>query len=193
MSLPQGLSDAQAAALLHEQLPALRAFAMGLSRDKARADDLVQDTLLKAWSRFDLFTPGTSLKAWLFTILRNIYYSDLRRERQRRRHQADEGAPQMLAYERPAHDGRIAMSEFLTALQQLAPEQREALILVGACGFSVSEAAAMTSVAEGTVKSRVSRARARLCEILQLRPGETPMDGDKYSPTAPDQGTAGAA
>lgn len=173
---PHDGPDGLVARQLLQEVPALRAFAIALSRDTAVADDLVQDTLLRAWSRFEMFRPGTCLKAWLFTILRNLYYSDLRR--QQRRGQANVQMHLGDRVQKPAHDATLAMGEFLAALQDLPASQREALILVGASGFSVEEAAQMMGVAQGTVKSRVSRARARLCELLNLAPGDMPFGRD---------------
>jgi RNA polymerase sigma-70 factor (ECF subfamily) len=146
--------------LLH--VPALRAFALSLCRSPDRADDLVQDTMVRAWGHFASFTPGTHLRSWLFNILRNGFYSDLRK---RRREVADpEGAFVARLAVAPAHDGAVAMSEFLRAFARLSPEHREVLTLVGALGFSYEEAARVTTLAVGTVKSRVSRARAILGE-----------------------------
>ncbi len=151
-------------------LPALRAFAMSLTRNSARADDLVQDTIVKAWSNIDKFRPGSNLRAWLFTILRNTFYSDLRK-RQRELPDPD-GLHAARLCEKPAHDGRLAMNDFLRAFDQLSPEHREVLVLVGASGFAYEEAAQMMGVAVGTVKSRANRARARLAELLHLEKGE---------------------
>ncbi len=143
-------------------VPALRAFALGLCRSPDRADDLVQDTMVRAWSHFGSFTPGTNLRSWLFTILRNGFYSDLRK---RRREVADpEGAFVARLAVAPSHDGALALREFLAAFARLSSEHREVLTLVGALGFSYEEAAAITSLAVGTVKSRVSRGRALLGE-----------------------------
>ncbi|MFC5738881.1 RNA polymerase sigma factor [Sinirhodobacter huangdaonensis] len=151
-------------------LPALRAFAMSLTRNSASADDLVQDTIVKAWSNIDKFQPGSNLRAWLFTILRNTFYSDLRK---RRRELPDpDGLHAARLCEKPAHDGRLAMNDFLRAFDQLSPEHREVLVLVGASGFAYEEAAQMMGVAVGTVKSRANRARARLAELLHLEKGE---------------------
>jgi RNA polymerase sigma-70 factor (ECF subfamily) len=159
-------------------LPAMRAFAISLTRDLTAADDLVQDTIVKAWSNFDKFTPDSNMRAWLFTILRNTFYSD---RRKRRREVMDpDGTHAARLFEKPAHDGRLAMTDFLRAFDKLSPEHREVLILVGASGFSYEEAAAMTGVAVGTVKSRANRARLRLCDLLGLQTGEDPvadMDG----------------
>lgn len=162
---------------LPEHLPAMRAFAISLTRNAAAADDLVQDAVVKAWSNFDSFQPGTNLRAWLFTILRNTFYSNIRKHR---REVADpDGAYSATLYEKPAHDGRLAMNDFRVAFDQLTPQHREVLILVGASGFSYEDVAEMTGVAVGTVKSRANRARLRLAELLKLDEGEDFLDGDK--------------
>lgn len=147
-------------------LPAMRAFALSLTRNASAADDLVQDTVVKAWSNLDRFEAGTNLRAWLFTILRNTFYSS--RRRTSREVSDSDGALTGALAEKPAHDGRLQMTDFLRAFQRLPDEQREALALVGASGFSYEEAAEMTGVAVGTVKSRANRARARLALLLQL-------------------------
>lgn len=160
---------------LHEHLGALRAFALSLTRNSAAADDLVQDTIVKAWSNIEKFQRGTNLRAWLFTILRNTFYSD---RRKRKREVPDpEGIHAATLYEKPAHDGRLAMNDFVVAFDQLSPEHREVLTLVGASGFSYEEAAGMMGVAVGTVKSRANRARARLSEMLGLEEGEDILAG----------------
>jgi len=155
---------------LVEHLPALRAFALSLTRDGASADDLVQDTIVKAWTHIDKFQPGTNLRAWLFTILRNTFYSA--RRKTRREISDTDGIHAARQATRPEHDGRLALNDFRNAFGQLPDEQREALILVGASGFSYEEAAAMTGVAVGTVKSRANRGRRRLAELLHLQDGE---------------------
>ncbi len=156
-------------------IPKLRAFAISLSRDVTKADDLVQDTILKAWSNMDKFDPATNLDAWLFTILRNTFYSSLRKTR--REVQDSDGVHAATLSVKPAHDGRLAMKEFLRAFDLLSPEHREVLILVGASGFSCEEASGMMGVAIGTVKSRASRARKRLSELLHLEEGEDMFSG----------------
>lgn len=155
---------------LVDHLPALRAFALSLTRDGASADDLVQDTIVKAWTNMDKFQVGTNLRAWLFTILRNTFYS-ARRKTKREVSDVD-GAHAARQATRPEHDGRLALNDFRAAFTQLPDEQREALILVGASGFSYEEAANMTGVAVGTVKSRANRGRRRLAELLHLHEGE---------------------
>lgn len=155
---------------LVEHLPAMRAFAISLTRNAATADDMVQDTIVKAWSNIDRFELGTNMRAWLFTILRNTYYSSRRKAR---REVADvDGVFTESLAEKPAHDGHMQMTDFRKALAQLKDEQREALLLVGASGFSYEEAADMCGVAIGTIKSRTNRARAQIAELMGLRDDE---------------------
>lgn len=154
-----------------DHLPSLRAFAMSLTRNTATADDVVQDTIVKAWSNIDKFEPGTNMRAWLFTILRNTYYS-LHRKRSREVADVDGGYSAQLS-EKPAHDGRLAMKDFHRAFAQLADDQREVLILVGASGFSYEEAAQMCGCAVGTIKSRANRGRKRLAELMKLEEGDS--------------------
>jgi RNA polymerase sigma-70 factor (ECF subfamily) len=149
-----------------ELIPALRAFAWSLSHNGSDADDLVQDTLIKAWTNRDKFEPGTNLRAWLFTILRNTYYTHVLR---RRREVRDEQGEYAGALKTPAtQDWSMAMRSLQLALQQLPPEHREALILVGAAGLSYEEAAEICGCALGTIKSRVNRARNRLLRIMEI-------------------------
>lgn len=152
-------------------MPALRAFAWSLSHNGSDADDLVQDTLIKAWTNKDKFEPGTNLRAWLFTILRNTYYTNVLRRRREVRDETGEYANGLRAA--PTQDWSIAMHALQEALQQLPDEHREALILVGAAGLSYEEAAEICGCALGTIKSRVNRARARLLKIMEA---EEPAD-----------------
>jgi RNA polymerase sigma-70 factor (ECF subfamily) len=145
-------------------IPALRAFAWSLSHNGSDADDLVQDTLIKAWTNRDKFEPGTNLRAWLFTILRNTYYTNVLRRRREIRDEMGEYAGALKSP--PTQDWSVAMRALQTALQQLPVEHREALILVGAAGLSYEEAAQICGCALGTIKSRVNRARARLLKIM---------------------------
>ncbi len=156
---------------LVEHLPALRAFARSLTRDHSSADDLVQDTVVKAWSNFDKFKEGTNLKAWLFTILRNTFYSTIRKGKWETEDPDGVMAGQLSV--KPAHDGVMAMAEFKDAFHILPDDQREALTLVGASGFSYEEAALMCDCAVGTIKSRVNRARSKLVELLDMGEGES--------------------
>ena len=147
-------------------IPNLRAFAVSLCGNPDRADDLVQETLVKAWSNLTSFSEGTNLAAWLFTILRNIYYSEYRK---RRREVADsDGAIAARLATAPAQSGHMDFLDFRDALQKLPPDQREALILIGASGLSYEEAAGVCNCAVGTMKSRVNRARNRLIELLSI-------------------------
>jgi RNA polymerase sigma-70 factor (ECF subfamily) len=154
-----------------EHLPAMRAFAASLTRNSAAADDLVQDTIVKAWKNFDKFQEGTNLRAWLFTILRNTFYSDLRKKK-REVEDADGVMAETLS-EKPHHDGRLALADFERVFSELPVEQREALILVGASGMSYEEAAETCGVAIGTIKSRINRGRAKLTELLELSEDES--------------------
>lgn len=152
-------------------IPSLRAFAWSLSHNGSDADDLVQDTLIKAWTNRDKFEPGTNLRAWLFTILRNTYYTQVVRRRREVRDETGEYANNLRT---PAtQDWSVAMGDLQAALAQLPPEHREALVLVGAAGLSYEEAAEICGCALGTIKSRVNRARARLLKIMDA---EVPSD-----------------
>lgn len=160
------LVSAQIKADLIAVIPNLRAFAVSLSGNPDRADDLVQETLVKAWGNIGSFVEGTNLPAWLFTILRNIYYSEYRK---RRREVADpEGTLAANLAAAPAQHGHMDLLDFNAALQHLPNDQREALILIGASGLSYEEAASICGCAVGTMKSRVNRARNRLAELLSL-------------------------
>ncbi len=170
-------ASTQMTADLLSVIPNLRAFAVSLCGNLDRADDLVQETLVKAWSNIDSFVEGTNLRAWLFTILRNIYYSEYRK---RRREVADpDGAFAAKLATAPAQSGHMDLLDFRTALQQLPSDQREALILIGASGLSYEEAAGVCGCAIGTMKSRVNRARIRLAEMLSITSGmDFGHDGD---------------
>lgn len=148
------------------EVPALRAFARSLTRNVVSADDLVQDTLVKAISNIEKFQEGTNVRAWLFTIQRNIFYSQ-KRKAARETEDPDGDLAGQLAV-KPDHDGRLEMAEFHRAFEQLKAEQREALTLIGAMGFSYEEAAEMCGVATGTMKSRVGRARKELAVLMKI-------------------------
>ena len=151
---------------LIDLLPSLRAFARSLAHNPAQADDLVQDTLVKALANVDRFEPGTNLRAWLFTILRNHYYSQLRKAK--REVEDAEGRLAARLSVRPEQDGSIDLEDFKLAFAQLQPDHREVLTLVGASGCSYEEAAEICGCAVGTIKSRVNRARRKLTELLGL-------------------------
>ena len=145
-------------------IPHLRAFARGLCGKSDLADDLVQETLLKAWTARDRFEAGTSMRAWTFVILRNVYLSGLRRSRFQGEY--DESAAERILSAPAEQEGPMHLSDLHRALMTLAPERREALLLIGAGGFSYEEAAAIAGCAVGTIKSRVGRARAQLTTMI---------------------------
>ena len=151
---------------LIREIPNLRAFAASLSGSMQLADDLVQDTLLKAWSNAEKFEPGTSLRAWLFTILRNTYYSLYRKRG--REVQDSEGTYAERMATQGNQESHLDLADFRKALAKLPEEQREVLIMVGATGLSYEEAAEICGVAIGTIKSRVNRARTKLAELLSI-------------------------
>ena len=144
-------------------VPNLRAFAISLCGDVDRADDLVQETLLRAMANIDSFQPGTNMSGWLFTILRNLFRSEYRKRR--REIEDTDGSYAESLKSQPEQHSRIEFEEFRVALAKLRPNEREALILVGASGFSYEEAAAICECAVGTIKSRVNRARTRLWKL----------------------------
>lgn len=143
-----------------EHLPALRRYATILARNFHSAEDLVHDTVVKAYSCTDKFQLGTNLRAWLFTILRNTFYSGVRKQKGE---VADsDGLYAATLVTQPDHDGKLAMDEFLRAFNQLSSKHRDILTLVGAAGHSYSTAAIIIGIPVGTAKSRLSRARALL-------------------------------
>jgi RNA polymerase sigma-70 factor (ECF subfamily) len=147
-------------------IPNLRAYALSLCANADQADDLVQETLLRALSHIDSFQPGTNLASWLVTILRNCFLSELRK---RRKEVADTDG---LYVERlrspPEQESRMEFKELWTALAQLPLAQREALLLVGTADFSYEDTATICQTTTGTIKSRVNRARTRLAELLSI-------------------------
>ena len=159
-------------------IPSLRAFAVSLSQNADKADDLVQETLVKAWDKHESFQPGTNLKAWLFTILRNEFYSQMRKRG--REVQDSDGLMTARLAVHPAQQGQLDLEDFRSALEQLPEDQREAIILIGASGFSYEEAAEICGCAVGTIKSRVNRARQRLQDLLQIS-GEADFGPDATS------------
>jgi RNA polymerase sigma-70 factor (ECF subfamily) len=169
MNMPQQdgspLSDELRASLL-KAIPHLRAFAISLTGKVDQADDLVQEAILRGLSHLDSFTPGTDLQAWLFTILRNLFYTSLRKRR--REVEDPDGVIAGMLSTAPEQHGRLDLDDLRTALGNLSVEQREALLLVGAEGMSYEEAAAICEVNIGTIKSRINRARTRLAELLDV-------------------------
>ncbi|MEA2951596.1 MAG: hypothetical protein QOF19_3217 [Alphaproteobacteria bacterium] len=161
MNLDASVRDAVLAAV-----PSLRAFAISLCGNVDRADDLVQETLLRALANINSFQPGTNMSAWLFTILRNHFRSEYRKRR--REVEDSDGHYAETLKSQPEQHGRVEFEEFRAAMAKLPPDQREALVLVGASGFSYEEAASICECAVGTIKSRVNRARTRLAELMAI-------------------------
>ena len=161
-------------------VPQMHTFARSLTRDGTRADDLVQEALARALANIDRFRPGTNLKAWLFTIVRNEHYSQLRRRKFEAHGVDTDSLPEPSVP--PDHDGDLEVRDLNRALATLSPGQRTALILVSASGFSYEEAAKICGCAVGTIKSRVARARDTLMAILDGRaPQHAPREDDSES------------
>jgi len=163
-------------------LPKLQVYAKSLCRSSDRADDLVQETLVKALANIDTFEPGSNMIAWLYAILRNGFYSEYRKRR--REVEDDEGRHAALLRTFPAQEHHVYLLDVHDVLARLTPEHREALMLI-ASGLSYDEAAVICRCAAGTVKSRVSRARDRLTQMLGDRqPGHVDHGS---APDGPDQ------
>lgn len=145
-------------------IPTLRASALSLCGQPDKADDLVQQALVKAWHHIDSFEPGTNMAAWLYTIMRNEFYTEFRK----RRHEVQESVSALSARlsGSASQDRHMDVREVQAALQKLRADQREALLLVGVWELSYEEAARICHCAVGTMKSRVNRARGRLTELL---------------------------
>jgi RNA polymerase sigma factor (sigma-70 family) len=167
---------------LVQLIPALRAFARTFYREPNEADDLVQDTLTRALGALHQFRPGTSMKSWLFTIMRNTFYTRIRIEKREAPGAAD------CASLRPATDATQEWSargrEIAEAIQRLPEQQREVLMLIGVLGVSYEEAAQVCGCAMGTVKSRLHRARLRLLEELGEESLQSSLERDEHHPVA---------
>jgi RNA polymerase sigma-70 factor (ECF subfamily) len=170
-------------------IPNMRAFAISLCGNRDRADDLVQEALVKAWNHLESFQQGTNLKAWLFTILRNAYFSELRKTK---REVADSDGQFAARQAVPAEQqGHLDLLDLNKALSQLPTDQREALILVGAEGFSYEDAASICNCAVGTVKSRVNRARVKLAELMSYQRDDASGSSDDDDADEPAVASAG--
>lgn len=152
---------------IEQEVPRLRRYARYLTRDADRADDLVQECLLRAIARFDSWQPGTNLRAWLFVILRNVFISELRRAGRTPTDAAIEDEHPSLAVS-GRQETRIEVLELQKALDMLSSEHREVLLLVAVEGLKYEEAADVLQLSVGTVRSRLSRARSALRELLEL-------------------------
>jgi RNA polymerase sigma-70 factor (ECF subfamily) len=169
-------SNAQAEAFkadLTALIPQMRAFARTLCRDAVFADDLAQDAVMRAWTSRAAYAPGTNLRAWVFMILRNGFLSHKRRSWRSCELDPTVAAETLIAVSSPT--SALELNDLRRAMNMLPEEQCEALTLIGAAGLSYDEAAEICGVAVGTIKSRVSRARNRLVEILEA--GDLMEDG----------------
>lgn len=149
---------------LIDLIPALRIYARNLLRRSDEVDDLVQETLMKALANIDSFRPGTNLRAWLFTIMRNSFLTSVTKQARERVGAADCVSSKVICL--PAHDIKIAGSRVLQAIDRLPVQYREALVLVFLVGESYEEVATICGCPIGTVKSRISRARQMIMEDL---------------------------
>jgi RNA polymerase sigma-70 factor (ECF subfamily) len=160
-------------------VPRLRAFALSMCRDSTRAEDLVQEAVLRCLVGWDHFTPGTNLMAWMLTVLRNEYFTQLRRQRFEIVVDLAEGLLPPVA---PLHDSQLHLRDLRRAIERLSAEQREALLFVTARGFSYEETATICGCRLGTIKSRVARARERLMELLG---DKSPEESSAFCALAP--------
>jgi RNA polymerase sigma-70 factor (ECF subfamily) len=150
--------------LIEQQIPRLRRYARALTGDRVIADDLVQDTLERAWSKLHLWRRGSDLRAWLFTVMHNVYVNQLRSRAGYAVVPLDENEPILL--DRAAPSDRLEIRDLDTALRKLPDEQREVLLLVGLEQLSYDETARALGIPIGTVMSRLSRARERLRRLM---------------------------
>ena len=150
---------------LVKSIPSLRAFAISLCHNRTEADDLVQETLIRAWNNLSNFQEGTNLKAWLFTILRNNFYNGLRRQKHQNEYARTMDNSQFVV--QASQDKTLEFGDVMRNLADLPPDQREALILVTVENMSYEEVALICACLIGTVKSRVNRARARLEALME--------------------------
>lgn len=156
-------------------IPSLRAFARGLCRNREMADDLAQEAMMRAWAARDSFTPGTNFRAWMFMIVRNQFYSAIRKNA--RTTSWDPEAAERLLVQDPTQETSLHLKDAERVLGQLPPQQREMLLLVAAAGLSYEDAAVVAGCSLGTVKSRLARARTAMQTIVD-GPG-LPNDPDE--------------
>ena len=172
-------SDTDADKVFRDQLvallPSLRAFARGLCRHREMADDLAQDTMMRAWAARSSYTQGSNFRAWMFMIMRNQFYTTLRKNS--RMTSLDPEVAERMLVVAPAQQDGINVDDVAKALQKLPAEQREVLLLVGASGVSYEEASEIIGCAMGTVKSRLARGRAALAMLI-----DGPVDGALSGP-----------
>ena len=157
--------------LVVKEIPYLRAFAIAMTGNHASADDLVQETLVKAWSHHDSFEEGTNLRGWLVTILRNTYFTEYRKRQ--REVQDSEGTLAGRIVIEGGQQSKVEMNEVQAAIGKLPDDQREIVLMIGVLELSYEEASAILNVNIGTVKSRLNRARTKLAQLLGLTNGKT--------------------
>lgn len=172
-------ADVDADVIFRNQLvaliPSLRSFSRGLCGGREMADDLAQDAMVRAWAARASFTPGTNFRAWMFMILRNQFYTTVRRNG--RMVSLDPEIAERVLVQAPNQQDAIHLADVAKALQKLPVEQREILMLIGANGVSYIEAAEIIGCAVGTVKSRLARGRKALAILLDLENGDALFDG----------------
>ena len=151
-------------------IPSLRSFARGLCGWRDMADDLAQDAMMRGWAARASFTPGTNFRAWMFMILRNQFYTTIRKNK--RMTSWDPEVAERVLVEAPSQQSAIHVADVAKALQKLPAEQREVLLLVGANGVSYEEAAEIIGCAMGTIKSRMARGRKALALLIDGAPGD---------------------
>lgn len=178
------IDDAAFKSELAGLIPHLRAFARSLCGDPVFADDLAQDAMLKAWKARASYEPGSNMKAWCFTILRNLFYSETRRSWRRQPLDQEVAEQTLVANDNPS--GNLELLALRNALDKLPDEQREAIILVGAGGLAYDEVAEICDCAVGTVKSRVSRARKALVSLFENNEVGFSSDADMQASDAFD-------
>ena len=167
--------------------PNLRAFAMSICGNASKTDDLVQETLLRAITKIDTFQPGTNLGAWLTTILRNCFLSDLRKHRNEV--EDVDGSYAQALRAAPEQESSLEFKEFRAALNEIPFNQREAVLLVCLAGLSYEDAATICRTSTGTIKSRINRARSRLAAALSIESvGEIGFDNQTRGILVANQG-----
>ena len=174
------MSEAAFTDMMVAEMPYLRAFALSLSGSASVADDLVQETLVKAWSHADSFETGTNFRAWLVTILRNTYFNQYRKLAREVQDSDNTHAEQILVG--GEQESRLTMQDVQRALNKLPEDHREILLMIGVTELSYEEAAQVCNIAVGTVKSRLNRARAKLAEHLGMVDGATNLDLETNGP-----------
>jgi RNA polymerase sigma-70 factor (ECF subfamily) len=183
-SVPPDLADQ-----FVDSIPNLRGFARGLTRNPSWAEDLVQDTLVRGWASHNQFVPGTNFRAWMFTIMRNRFYDECRRNKTPTL-AIEEATYDAALISGPAQDSAIEFEEMASAYWQLAPNHREVLMLVGALGFEYEDAAKVIGCATGTIRSRLSRARTELQKHIERGVGRVSRASGRQTPSHPTAGEA---